>query len=261
MAENRPLILVTNDDGIYAEGIKVLADQMTRVGDVVTVAPDREKSAASHSVTLHHPLRVTKIDEHRYAVDGTPTDCVLLGVLNLLPRRPDILVSGINRGANLGDDVTYSGTVAAAFEGTLLGVPSFAISVIERIDAQFDTAAEFAVRLAKLVLANGLPPETLLNVNVPNLPSSKIAGVSVTLQGKRIYKDQVVEKSMWTSCADGVLTNDRLADRQTAVPGLAGCDNVHSGDSSGQRAARCAAVRAYAGWNVAAESVRHFGCR
>jgi len=194
MAENRPLILVTNDDGIYAEGIKVLADQMTRVGDVVTVAPDREKSAASHSVTLHHPLRVTKIDEHRYAVDGTPTDCVLLGVLNLLPRRPDILVSGINRGANLGDDVTYSGTVAAAFEGTLLGVPSFAISVIERIDAQFDTAAEFAVRLAKLVLANGLPPETLLNVNVPNLPSSKIAGVSVTLQGKRIYKDQVVEK-------------------------------------------------------------------
>jgi len=154
MDNERPLVLVTNDDGIYAEGIKVLAEHMAEVGDVVTVAPDREKSAASHSVTLHHPLRVTQIDEHRYTVDGTPTDCVLLGVLSVLPRRPDILVSGINRGGNLGDDVTYSGTVAAAFEGTLLGVPSFAISVIERIDTRFEFAAEFAVRLSNLILDN-----------------------------------------------------------------------------------------------------------
>jgi len=194
MDNERPLILVTNDDGIYAEGITVLAERMDQVGDVVAVAPDREKSAASHSVTLRHPLRVTQIDERRYAVNGTPTDCVLLGVLSVLPRRPDLLVSGINRGGNLGDDVTYSGTVAAAFEGTLLSVPSFAVSVVERIDTRFEFAGEFAVRLAKVVLANGLPPETLLNVNVPNLPASDIAGVAVARQGKRIYNDQIVEK-------------------------------------------------------------------
>ena len=194
MDNERPLVLVTNDDGIYAEGIKVLAERMAEVGDVVTVAPDREKSAVSHSVTLHHPLRVTQIDERRYTVDGTPTDCVLLGVLSVLPRRPDILVSGINRGGNLGDDVTYSGTVAAAFEGTLRGVPSFAISVIERIDTRFEFAAEFAVRLSNLILDNGLPPETLLNVNVPNLAAQDIAGIAVARQGRRIYNDQIVEK-------------------------------------------------------------------
>ena len=194
MGKERPLVLVTNDDGIHVDGIKVLAARLSEIGEVFTVAPDREQSAASHSVTLHHPLRVTKIDSHRYAVDGTPTDCVLLGVLNVLHRRPDILVSGINRGGNIGDDVTYSGTVAAAFEGTLLGVPSFAISVVERIDPLYDYAAEFAVELSGHVLKNGLPPETLLNVNVPSVPASEIAGVAVTRQGKRVYSDQVIEK-------------------------------------------------------------------
>jgi 5'-nucleotidase len=194
MGDARPLILVTNDDGVHAEGIRALAAGLAPVGDVVTVAPDREMSATSHSVTLHHPLRVSKIDDRRYAVDGTPTDCVMLGVLSVLPRRPDLVVSGINRGGNLGDDVTYSGTVAAAFEGTLLRVPSFAVSVIERVDTLFDVAAEFSARLARLVLEHGLPPDTLLNVNVPNLPPDEIVGVEVTRQGKRVYNDQVIEK-------------------------------------------------------------------
>ena len=194
MGDERPLILVTNDDGVHAEGIRALAAGLEPVGDVITVAPDREMSATGHSVTLHHPLRVSKIDDLRYAVDGTPTDCVLLGALSVMPRKPDLVVSGINRGGNLGDDVTYSGTVAAAFEGTLLHIPSFAISVIERIDTRFDVAAEFSARLARLVLKHGLPPDTLLNVNVPNLPAEDIAGVEVTRQGKRTYNDQVIEK-------------------------------------------------------------------
>ena len=190
MSDERPLILVTNDDGVRAEGVRALADGLASVGEVVTVAPDREMSGAGHSVTLRHPLRVTKIDDRRYAVDGTPTDCVLLGSLSVLPRKPDLLVSGINRGANLGDDVTYSGTVAAACEGTLLGIPSFSISVVDTVHTRFDVAASFAAKLAKHIL----PADTLLNVNVPNLPASEIKGVVITRQGKHVYRDQVIEK-------------------------------------------------------------------
>ncbi|MCD6288609.1 MAG: 5'/3'-nucleotidase SurE [Candidatus Hydrogenedentes bacterium] len=194
MSDERPLILVTNDDGVRAEGVRALADGLASVGEVVTVAPDREMSGAGHSVTLRHPLRVTKIDDRRYAVDGTPTDCVLLGSLSVLPRKPDLLVSGINRGANLGDDVTYSGTVAAACEGTLLGIPSFSISVVDTVHTRFDVAASFAAKLAKHILGRELPADTLLNVNVPNLPASEIKGVDITRQGKHVYRDQVIEK-------------------------------------------------------------------
>ncbi len=194
MSDERPLILVTNDDGVRAEGVRALADGLASVGEVITVAPDREMSGAGHSVTLRHPLRVTKIDDRRYAVDGTPTDCVLLGSLSVLPRKPDLLVSGINRGANLGDDVTYSGTVAAACEGTLLGIPSFSISVVDTVHTRFDVAASFAAKLAKHILGRGLPADTLLNVNVPNLPASEIKGVVITRQGKHVYRDQVIEK-------------------------------------------------------------------
>jgi len=135
-----PLILVSNDDGIHSEGIVALADALADLGEAVVVAPDRERSAVSHSLTLHRPLRVQELGPGRFAVDGTPTDCVNLAVNGILARRPALVVSGINKGANLGDDVTYSGTVSAAMEGTLLGIPSIAISLLGREGFRFDTA-------------------------------------------------------------------------------------------------------------------------
>jgi len=147
-------ILVSNDDGIHSEGIKALARALKRVGEVFIVAPDRERSAASHSLTLHKPLRVEKIGPNAYAINGTPTDCINLAVNGILKKRPDLVVSGINKGGNLGDDVTYSGTVSAAMEGTLLGIPSFAISLvsISRENFDFKNAARFAARLARFIL-------------------------------------------------------------------------------------------------------------
>ncbi|HET6370261.1 MAG TPA: 5'/3'-nucleotidase SurE [Nitrospiria bacterium] len=188
-------ILVTNDDGIHSEGIHVLAEALGEVGEVFVVAPDRERNAASHALTLHKPLRVEEVRENVYAINGTPTDCVNLAVLHLLKRRPSLVVSGINKGGNLGDDVTYSGTVSAAIEGTLLGIPSVAVSQVGEGRYHFASAAEFAARLSRLILERGLDKETLLNVNVPNLPSSEIKGVLFTAQGKRLFEgNAVVEK-------------------------------------------------------------------
>ena len=190
-----PLILVSNDDGVHSAGIATLAEALRDLGQVVVVAPDRERSAVSHSLTLHRPLRVEEIGPGRYAVDGTPTDCVNLGVNGILPRRPALVVSGINKGANLGDDVTYSGTVSAAMEGTLLGLPAFAISLLGRGDFHFDAAARFARRLAAWVLERGLPPDTLLNVNVPApLDGEPIRGFALTRMGRRRYGDAIIEK-------------------------------------------------------------------
>ncbi len=194
-------ILVSNDDGIDAEGIQVLARALEALGEVTVVAPEREQSAASHSLTLHKPLRVYQRGVRRMAVSGTPTDCVAMAIHHLMPEPPDILVSGINRGANLGDDVTYSGTVSAAMEGTLLGIPSIAVSQLFWEDADFSAAAAFAVELTRTVLGQidrgaGLPSDTLLNVNVPDLPRDEIKGVRWTVQGKRRFtKEQVVEKT------------------------------------------------------------------
>ena len=161
------MILVSNDDGIHSDGLRALHDALTSLDDVVVVAPDRERSAASHSLTLHRPLRSEEIRPGWYAVDGTPTDCVVLAVQAILAERPRLVVSGINRGANLGDDVHYSGTVSAAMEGTLLGIPSIAVSLAARSDFRYEAAARFAARLAAYVLVDGLPADTLLNVNVP----------------------------------------------------------------------------------------------
>lgn len=187
------LILVTNDDGVHSPGIVVLAEALASLGRIVVVAPDRERSAAGHSLTLHHPLRAEQIRPGVFAVDGTPTDCVNLGIHGLLDRRPDLVVSGINRGGNLGDDITYSGTVAAALEATLMGVPAFALS-LEGASYQvedFRPASVFAARLAAEIVAKGLPPDTFLNVNLPpGIPR----GVRLTRQGKRRYGDLVVEK-------------------------------------------------------------------
>lgn len=187
----RPTILVTNDDGIHSPGLKALAGALEEVGELSVIAPDRERSAAGHSLTLHKPLRATEIAPRWYVVDGTPTDCVTLGVMGVLKERPRLVVSGINLGANLGDDITYSGTVSAAVEGTLLGIPAVAISAVEPSQHGLATAAAFAVRLALAVLERGLPRDTLLNVNVP---AGEVRGVAVTRQGKRSYNELIVEK-------------------------------------------------------------------
>ncbi|MBI5286361.1 MAG: 5'/3'-nucleotidase SurE [Deltaproteobacteria bacterium] len=187
-------MLISNDDGIHSEGLHTLARALKAIGDVFIVAPDRERSAASHSLTLHRPLRVEKVGHNMYAVDGTPTDCVNLAVNGILPSRPSLVVSGINKGGNLGDDVTYSGTVSASMEGTLLGIPSFAISLVSRDSFNFSPAARFAAKLARLIMRRGLPKDTLLSVNVPNVKEKEIKGVRITRQGKRIYGDAIVEK-------------------------------------------------------------------
>lgn len=189
----RPAILVTNDDGINSDGLEALASALAAIGEVTVVAPDRERSAVSHALTLHRPLRINKIRAGWYAVEGTPTDCVYLATRSLMKERPVIVASGINKGSNLGDDIHYSGTVSAAFEGTVLGIPSIAISMVGRGPYHFETASGFAVGLAQRVLAERLTGDTLFNVNVPNVPPAEIAGVAVTKMGKRHYGDAVIE--------------------------------------------------------------------
>lgn len=185
-------ILVTNDDGVEAHGLRHLAEALERLGEVIVVAPDREQSASGHALTLHRPLRLTELSEGFYSVDGTPTDCVNLAILWLLrDRPPDLVVSGINQGLNLGDDVTYSGTVSATFEGVLLGVPSVAFSQEIENGYSFERSAEFASRLVEVLLEEELSADLLLNVNLPAAP---IRGVSFTRLGHRVYEQVVVEK-------------------------------------------------------------------
>ncbi len=188
------MILVTNDDGVYSPGIQILAKRLRELDKVVIVAPDRERSATGHSMTLHRPLLIEELKDSMYSVNGTPTDCVNIAVKGLLKETPRLVVSGINKGPNLGDDVTYSGTVAGAIEGILLGIPSFAVSLSAREDFRFAEAAEIAARIAAQVLKEGLPSGTLLNVNVPNLPVSELQGTVITRLGKRIYHQMTVER-------------------------------------------------------------------
>lgn len=199
------IILVSNDDGISSPGIIALSEVLSSLGVVYVVAPDREQSAVSHSLTLHRPLRVDKVGDRKFAVDGTPTDCISIAVGSILPKKPDIIVSGINRGGNLGEDVSYSGTVSAAKEGVLLGIPSIAFSLIagtgvgkivtEDLINKFDytNAAEFSKKLVSYALKNHLPKQTLLNVNVPNV--KEIKGYKITKQGSRTFGDTVIEKT------------------------------------------------------------------
>ena len=185
------LILLTNDDGIHSPGLTALADRLAAMGRVVVVATDRERSAVGRALTLHSPLRAEEIAPDRWAVSGTPTDAVNLGIHGLLDVRPDLVLSGINRGGNMGDDLTYSGTVAAAMEATMMGVPSLAISLCgASFDyADFSAAAHVAAQLAAVVVQHGLPADTFLNVNVPDVPPR---GIQLTRQGKRIYGDAVI---------------------------------------------------------------------
>jgi 5'-nucleotidase len=187
------LILLTNDDGINAEGLQTLKKEMSKIGAVWMVAPDREQSATSHSLTLDYPIPINKIGERSYSVGGTPTDAVMLAVRAILKRKPDILISGINHGPNLGDDVSYSGTVAAAMEGTILNIPSIAVSNVNWNAKYFDNAAKFVKKLALFVLKNGLPRDTFLNVNVPD-KKQDIRKYRITRLGKRVYNDVVIEK-------------------------------------------------------------------
>ncbi len=188
-------ILVTNDDGIQAPGIRALAEGLARLGEVAVVAPDRERSAVGHALTLHHPLRAERIAPNWFAVDGTPADCVNLGVHSLLDFHPDVVVSGINRGGNLGDDVIYSGTVAGAREATLMGIPAIAVSLVTDSGGEnYPAAAHWAATLLQKVSQRGLPRDTFLNLNVPDLPMEKLLKPLITAQGKRRYEGTIVDK-------------------------------------------------------------------
>jgi len=187
-------ILVTNDDGVHGKGIEHLVRALSGLGEVYVVVPDRQRSAASHSLTLDKPLRIQKIEEKKYLVNGTPSDCVRLGILGLMKEEVELVVAGINNGPNLGDDVSYSGTVGAALEGTLLEVPSFAVSLAVTGGYHFEVAANFARFLAEKIIQEGLPKSIYLNVNIPDLALDEIRGVEITRQGKRIYGKEILER-------------------------------------------------------------------
>ena len=189
-------LLCTNDDGILAPGLHTLVEAAEQLGEVTVVAPDREQSATSHSLTLHHPVRPVARGERRWQVDGTPTDCVMLAVEALMPERPDFVLSGINHGQNMGEDVLYSGTVAAAMEGVMLGIPAVALSFAGGdLRADPSVLAGLAGMLADLLrhvlTLPGFPSDTLLNVNVPPLPAHEVRGVKLTRLGRRVYSNSL----------------------------------------------------------------------
>ena len=188
-------ILVSNDDGYMARGIVALAEALAEIAEVILMAPDRNHSGASNSLTLHSPLRVRQVEENRYFVNGTPSDCVHLALSGYLPDDPDIVVSGVNHGANLGDDVIYSGTVAAAMEGRFLGLPAIAVSLVGQHGKHFDTAARVACDLVKRLQSDPLPGDIILNVNVPDLPFDELAGVEVTRLGFRHRSEPLIEET------------------------------------------------------------------
>ncbi len=230
----KPLILVTNDDGIHAPGLAALLKAMAEIGDVYVAAPDRERSAVSHALTLHRPLKAEEIREHVFSINGTPTDCVALAVHKILPRKPDLVASGINRGANLGDDVTYSGTVSAAMEGTILGIPSFAISLAGERPFLYDSAIPFAMDIARYILEKQLPYDTLLNVNVPNIPKEGLKGIRITKQGKRIYDNAIQdiyspwgEKHYWIGGGKPYWEHGEDVDMQSVMEGYVSVTPVH----------------------------------
>lgn len=227
-----PSILVTNDDGVRAPGLAALARAFEGLGDVIVVAPDREQSGASHALTLRQPLRIERITDRWYAVDGTPTDCVNLAFFQIFERVPDLVVSGINAGYNLGEDTTYSGTVAAALEGRILGAPSVAVSTEARADdAQFARAAAIALRIAREVLARGLPYDGLLNVNVPPDPR----GYRVTRQGRRMLRQGLQARQdpkgrdyYWIGLAPYEWHPDPLADHTAVTAGHVSVTPLHA---------------------------------
>lgn len=199
-------LLLSNDDGVTAQGLQALAAHLGDIAECMVVAPDRDRSGASNSLTLDSPLHCTTMNNGFISVNGTPTDCVYLGITEVMPEKPDMVVSGINAGANLGDDVLYSGTVAAALEGRTLGLPSMAISLASRHGKHFETAAMVAVKLVQSAEQLNLPPRTILNVNVPDVPYSELSGFKITRLGHRTLADKPVlftdprgKKGYWVS--------------------------------------------------------------
>jgi len=232
--KQKPLILVTNDDGIHSPGITALFQAMQEVGDAWLVAPDRERSAVGHSLTLHRPLKAEQVGDQRFSINGTPTDCVALAIQKILPRKPDLVASGINKGANLGDDVTYSGTVSAAIEGTILSVPSFAISLAGDRPFHFEVALPFALQVARYILDTSLPYDTLLNVNVPNIAADAIKGMKMTKQGKRIYDNAIQDvlspwgdKHYWIGGGKPYWEHGEDMDIQAVVDGYVSVTPIH----------------------------------
>lgn len=185
------VILISNDDGIHSKGIGTLIEAVNNIGEIYVFAPDSERSASSHSFSLHKPITFKEIAENVFITNGTPTDCVLFAVRGLMKKKPDIILSGINHGANLGDDITYSGTVAVAIEGTLLGIPSIAFSYVEfEKNPELTFSKKVARWVTEKVLKTGLPKGILLNVNIPKECNGKIR---ITQLGKRIYRDSIIE--------------------------------------------------------------------
>ncbi|HET9949188.1 MAG TPA: 5'/3'-nucleotidase SurE [Longimicrobiales bacterium] len=184
-------ILCTNDDGYLATGIRVLQQAASALGTVTTVAPDREQSATSHSLTLHHPLRARRAVDGAWVVDGTPTDCVLLALHELLPERPTVCLSGVNHGPNLGEDVLYSGTVAAAMEATVMGIPSVAISFTGYHEELEGWEGVVRTVLRSILCRDGLPHDTLFNVNLPAVPPDQVRGIKITKLGQRRYAESI----------------------------------------------------------------------
>ncbi len=226
-----PVILITNDDGIHAAGLTALARALEELGEVWIVAPDREQSAVGHALTLHRPLRVERLGERKLSVNGTPSDCVNLGVLGILPEPPVLVVSGINHGSNLGDDVTYSGTVSAAMEGTLLGVPSMAVSQADPDMDDFGSAVPVARLVAARVLVEGLPAKTLLNINVPR---GEVRGIRMTRLGHRVYREKVVREVdprgrpyYWIGAGPPEWQEDDASDIAAVHGGLASVTPLH----------------------------------
>ncbi|NNM60111.1 MAG: 5'/3'-nucleotidase SurE [Legionellales bacterium] len=188
-------ILLSNDDGVYAPGLAILAETLREIADIDVVAPDRNRSGASNSLTLHNPIRVKRLDNGFISVEGTPTDCVHLALTGLLDTHPDMVVAGINAGANLGDDVLYSGTVAAATEGRFLGLPAIAISLTGREFRHYETAADIAKRLVQQIHLVALPGQIILNVNVPDIPRHILQGVEVTRLGTRHCAEPTIQQT------------------------------------------------------------------
>lgn len=187
-------ILVSNDDGYLAKGIIALSDALSEIAEVTVFAPDRNRSGASNSLTLESPLRVQKVDERRYYVNGTPSDCVHLALEGFLETDPDIVVSGVNHGANLGDDVIYSGTVAAAMEGRFLGLPAIAVSLVGAHASHIDTAARVAMELVLKLTENPLPSDIMLNVNVPDMAYEDLRGIEAARLGFRYRSEPMIEQ-------------------------------------------------------------------
>lgn len=232
------LFLVTNDDGYLAPGIRSLTSALESLGEVVVVAPDREQSATSHSLTLHHPLRVRETADGRYHVDGTPTDCVMLAVNAILDRRPDYVFSGINHGGNMGEDVSYSGTVSAAMEGTLLGIPSVAVSLVHADESWLEGYTSVVRRLARRITESPVqklfPSDTLLNVNLPDRDPRTVEGVRITTLGKRVYSDPVVTDKdprgktyYWIGGGEAVWEGTEEADYRAVERGFISITPVH----------------------------------